>query len=158
MTFGGKITGFTGINYFTRNADNVIIGYSLGSSPLGIYSKAYNLLLSPISQINVPVGTVMIPALSRLKNDPDGYQRYFLETLRGLALISMPLVFFYTQVLFRWSLLSAPIAITGFFIGVRWGIEGVAASFSLTWGLSFMVLIHRACRNQPNKCGQPAFQ
>lgn len=202
LTFGGKITGFTGINYFTRNADNVIIGYSLGSSPLGIYSKAYSLLLSPISQINVPVGTVMIPALSRLKNDPDRYQRYFLETLRGLALISMPLVFFLyieapsiilvllgekwlqaapvfrrlapaalvgtvniapiwlclsldrTQVLFRWSLLSAPIVITGFFIGVRWGIEGVAASFSLTWGLAFMVLIHRACRNTPvSFCG-----
>jgi PST family polysaccharide transporter len=94
LTFGGGLTGFNILNYFTRNADNVIIGFALGSGPLGIYSKAYNLLMMPVRQFNAPIGAVMQPALSRLQNDPVRYRRAYLGSVSMLAFIGMPLVAF----------------------------------------------------------------
>jgi PST family polysaccharide transporter len=94
LTFGGGLTGFNILNYFTRNADNVIIGFALGSGPLGIYSKAYNLLMMPIRQFNAPIGAVMQPAPSRLQHDPVRYQRAYLRAVSMLAFVGMPLVAF----------------------------------------------------------------
>jgi len=92
LKFGGGLTGFAILNYFTRNADNVIIGVTLGSAPLGIYSRAYYLLMVPIRQFNAPVGSVMVPALSRLQNDPARYRNAYLRAVGTLAFIGMPLV------------------------------------------------------------------
>lgn len=92
VKFGGGLTGFNFLNYFTRNADNVVVGFALGSGPLGIYSKAYNLLMLPIRQINAPVGSVMLPALSRLQDDPARYRRAYLQALSAIAMVGMPIV------------------------------------------------------------------
>lgn len=94
LRFGGNLTGFSVLNYFTRNFDNVLIGYALGPGPLGIYSKAYNLLLLPIRQINSPIGAVALPALCRLRCDRARYRRYFLRAIQLVALCSMPIVAF----------------------------------------------------------------
>ena len=92
LAFGGNLTGFNFINYFTRNGDNIMIGAAWGAGPLGIYSKAYGLLLLPLKQINAPVGSVAIPAMSRLQNDPAAFNRFYCQTIRLLAYITMPLV------------------------------------------------------------------
>jgi O-antigen/teichoic acid export membrane protein len=92
LRFGGGLTGFNFLNYFVRNADNIIIGFSLGSGPLGIYSKAYGLLMLPIKQINGPVSNVMIPALSRLQNEPIRYRHAYLKAISMISLVSMPFV------------------------------------------------------------------
>jgi O-antigen/teichoic acid export membrane protein len=62
------VTGFLTVNYLTRNADNVLIGWSWGSVPLGLHSRAYSLMMLPLSQINAPVAGVA-PALSRRHDD-----------------------------------------------------------------------------------------
>jgi O-antigen/teichoic acid export membrane protein len=92
LRYGGGLTGFNFLNYFTRNADNVIVGFALGSGPLGIYSKAYGLLMMPIRQINVPVHSVMMPALSRLQDDPARYRRAYLRAISAIAMAGMPIV------------------------------------------------------------------
>jgi len=69
LAFGGHLTGFTLLNYFTRNFDNVLIGRVLGPAALGIYAKAYGLLMLPINQVNMPIGAVLLPGLSRLQNN-----------------------------------------------------------------------------------------
>lgn len=94
IRFGGNLTGFTVLNYFTRNLDNVLIGAMLGANPLGIYSKAYNLLLMPIRQINAPMGAVALPALSRLQHKPSDYRRYYLRAIELVAFCGMPIVAF----------------------------------------------------------------
>lgn len=92
LKLGGGITAFNILNYLTRNSDNVIVGYALGSTSLGIYSKAYSLLMMPMQQINGPVGNVMIPALSRLQDEPERYQRAFLRAIGVLAFLGIPTV------------------------------------------------------------------
>ena len=94
LAFGGNLTGFRAINYFARNADNLLIGKFWGSGSLGLYSKAYSLLMLPIRQINAPIAAVAIPALSRLQNDPERYRNYYLKAISIIALITMPGVVF----------------------------------------------------------------
>ncbi|MFG0329813.1 MAG: lipopolysaccharide biosynthesis protein [Phycisphaerales bacterium] len=92
LGFGGTLTGFNIFNYFTRNADNVIIGILLGSASLGLYSKAYQLLMLPIRQLNAPVSNVMLSSLSRLQTDPVRFRRAYLRAVSALAMIGMPIV------------------------------------------------------------------
>jgi PST family polysaccharide transporter len=92
INFGAGITGFNTINYFSRNLDNILIGKLIGASALGLYSRAYQLLMLPISQIRDPLNAVGIPALSTLNEQPEKYRNYYKEFLFLFAFFSMPAV------------------------------------------------------------------
>ena len=91
VAFGGDVAGSSVVNYLNRSADNLLIGWHWGASPLGLYSRAYNLLLLPVRQLNSPLSTIMVPALSRLQNDPERFARYYLRTINLITWIATPL-------------------------------------------------------------------
>jgi PST family polysaccharide transporter len=90
--FGGYLTAFNFVNYFARYADKVLIGNAWGSSALGLYTKAYSLLLMPLQQINGPITAVAIPALSRLQNDPEQFRVFFIKVLSIISFVTFPLI------------------------------------------------------------------
>jgi O-antigen/teichoic acid export membrane protein len=94
LSYGGNITGFNLINYFARNLDNTLIGKFWGSYQLGLYSRAYQLLLLPMEQINGPFTAVAIPALSRVADSPERYRSAYLKILEKVAMLTMPGVAF----------------------------------------------------------------
>jgi PST family polysaccharide transporter len=94
VAFGGNITGFNVVNYFARNGDNLLIGKVWGPAALGLYAKAYQLLLLPLTQINYPVAAVLVPTLSRLAHDPERYRAAFVRTLEKLLMVTMPGIVF----------------------------------------------------------------
>lgn len=94
LAFGGHLTGFSTVNYFARNLDNVLIGRYWGAQQLGLYAKAYQLLLLPLNQINAPISAVAVPTLSRLQSDPQQFRHYYLKALSIVAFITMPTITF----------------------------------------------------------------
>ncbi|MEM9507013.1 MAG: lipopolysaccharide biosynthesis protein [Cyanobacteria bacterium P01_E01_bin.35] len=94
LAFGGNITGYRITNYFSRNLDNILLGQYWGAQQLGLYAMAYKLLLLPIQQINAPITSVALPALSRLQNEPNNYKNYYHKALLLITSVSMPLVAF----------------------------------------------------------------
>lgn len=92
IRFGGNLTGFTTINYFSRNLDSLLIGRFWGTQQLGLYTRAYQLMGLPIEQINEPVTSVAVPSLSRLTDSPESYRRAYLRMLEKIALLTMPCV------------------------------------------------------------------
>lgn len=94
LTFGGSVTGFSVFNFLSRNLDNILIGKVWGAGELGLYTMAYRLLLLPIQQLNAPVTSVALPALSRLQNDPQKYCRYYYKAIGLITMIGMPVVSF----------------------------------------------------------------
>ncbi len=94
LAFGGNLTGFNIVNYFARNLDNILIGRFWGAVQLGLYYKAYSLMMLPILQVSAPMATVAIPTLSRLQNDPKQFRRYYLKAISFIAFITMPGVMF----------------------------------------------------------------
>ncbi|MET3578568.1 PST family polysaccharide transporter [Mesorhizobium robiniae] len=96
INFGAGITGFNFTNFFARNLDNVLIGKYWGEAQLGLYDRAYKLLLFPLSQITNPLSKVMVPALSRLKDEPDRYRSAYLRVMPLILLVALPGVAFAT--------------------------------------------------------------
>lgn len=90
LSFGGTVTGYNLFNYFARNLDNLLIGKYWGPYQLGLYAKAYQMLLLPLQQINVPFTSVVVPTLSRLTDAPDRYRTAYLKAIEQLAMLTMP--------------------------------------------------------------------
>lgn len=90
LHFGAGMTTFNLTNYLSRNADNVMIGWARGAAELGLYDRAYKLLLFPLGQINQPVSSVMTPILARLVDDPERYRSAYLRTLSITMLVTVP--------------------------------------------------------------------
>jgi PST family polysaccharide transporter len=92
LNFGGNLTGFNVLNYFARNLDNILIGRVWGPQQLGIYAKAYQLLLLPIQQVNAPITNVAIPILSSLQNEKNRFKNYYCTALNMIAYLTCPLI------------------------------------------------------------------
>lgn len=89
LRFGANLTGFNFVNYFARNADNFLIGKFIGTAALGQYSRAYSLMVMPLAQINGPLGSALLPALSALQSDAVGFRRLYLKYLTWIAWLTL---------------------------------------------------------------------
>jgi O-antigen/teichoic acid export membrane protein len=94
IAFGRNFTGFSIINYFSRNLDSLLLGKFWGANQLGLYNRAYQLMTLPIDQINEPVTSVAIPALSRIKDADERYRQAYRRMLEKIAMFTMPGVVF----------------------------------------------------------------
>ena len=94
LRFGGHLTGFSVVNYFARNLDQVLLGRVYGPLAVGLYQRAYDVMMVPLRQINDPVASVAIPALSRIVDQPERYRRTYLRILEKILMMTMPLAAF----------------------------------------------------------------
>lgn len=179
LHFGAGISGFNIISYFSRNMDNVIIGKFLGTGILGFYSKAYQLMMLPLTKLRDPLVMVGTPALSSLLEDPDRYKRYYHRLVFIICFFSFPLTIFlaifakelilvvlgphWTESVLIFQLLSlsalidpivgttgvilistgqagrylkvglvsSVVVVTSFFVGIHWGVNGVALAYAV---------------------------
>jgi polysaccharide transporter, PST family len=92
LHMGAGFAGFNLFNFLSRNLDNILVGRTLGAAPLGFYSRAYNLMLVPLSQVTNPLAQVMVPALSRLTNDPPAYRSAYIGMLQKIMFFCCPMV------------------------------------------------------------------
>ena len=92
LSFGGNITGYAIVNYISKNCDNLVVGRAFGPQLLGLYSKAVQLLSLPTDQMNEPLATVSIPALSRLADSPERYRQAYLRIMEKVIMVTMPAV------------------------------------------------------------------
>lgn len=179
LRFGSHLTGFHFANYFARNADNILVGKYVGKAGLGLYSRAYQLLMLPLSQIRAPLDQVALPALSSLRGTPERYAGYFRRMLEVYAHLMTPITLlgaleadFFVRLLLgpqwigavavfrilaiaglvqaisttrglvmvscghsrrylRWGLFNALLMVLSFIAGLPFGIEGVAAAYTI---------------------------
>lgn len=69
LRFGAGLLGTQVLAFFSKNADNFFIGLTWGPSSLGYYSRAYQLLMAPLSQLLAPLTRVAVPVMSRTGQD-----------------------------------------------------------------------------------------
>lgn len=87
-----NLSGFNLLNYFIRNADNMLIGRYLGSAPLGFYSLAYKWILFPVYYISGVVGNVFLSAFSKIQNDNLKFCSVYLQLCACIGLVTFPLL------------------------------------------------------------------
>ena len=94
VAFGGFLSFSRIIAYIIKNIDNILIGSVIGPIALGIYSKAYSLIMLPIRKIGPPLSNVVLPSLSRLQTEQERFREYFKKALFLSTTFTMPVVIF----------------------------------------------------------------
>ncbi|MGN6306827.1 MAG: lipopolysaccharide biosynthesis protein [Mesorhizobium sp.] len=178
LHFGGVVTLNNLVVYVGYNAEKVLLGRFWGAGPLGMYTRAFQLIGIPTATINSAVGAVLFSALSRIQNDPARLRSFYLKGYSIVIAFTVPITMFsfvfaheivtivlgpkWTEAatIFRllaptilvfgiinltyWLLIAtgkqkrslymafviAPLVITSYCIGISFGPEGVALSYS----------------------------
>ena len=88
--YSKDLTLFSAINYWARNADNLLIGKFWGTAMLGYYSHAYNLMSYPLSLITQVITPVLHPALASIQENKSHMRAAYLQVLKYISISSFP--------------------------------------------------------------------
>ncbi len=103
-----NLSTYTLIHYWSRNADNLIIGKYYSSFELGIYSRAYKMLELAISLISGLFGTVLYPSLKKFQSEGGDIREEYSNILGIISIINFPVG-------------AVMILIPDFFVRTLWG-------------------------------------
>ncbi len=117
--------GFSIVNYFARNLDNLLLGATVGAAALGYYDKAYKLMQYPLNYLTGIFSNVLQPYLSEYQDNYGKLYSSWLSICRILALVGSLV----TAVLFCFS---------GEIIYVIYGDQWMAAAPALS-GLAISI-------------------
>lgn len=88
------------VNYVSGNIDKVVIKFFFGLNMLGIYNCAYQLMIKPVSLINMSFTKVAMPFFSKAAKDNALLNSEFLNVLKKITSLTLPLyavVFIYAD-------------------------------------------------------------
>lgn len=109
-----------------EQAITVVVGRGLGATATGLWGAGLRLAQLPVIGITHVAGSVVFPALSRLQGDPDRLRARFLESLRLIAMLVIP-------VCATLGALGTPLVAILF--GERWRPAGEVLSILSAWAL-----------------------
>jgi O-antigen/teichoic acid export membrane protein len=88
--FGFNVLGFKVLEYLQRNTDKVLVGRTLGSSSLGLYSVGYNFVVVPYIALLAALVDVLFPAMSRVQHDRERITAAWLRPAPLLVALCAP--------------------------------------------------------------------
>lgn len=137
LSFGSGLTLGQTFNRIASNADTIVVGKTLGTATLGIYSKAFQLLMLPSKYLGNILDSVLFTAMSKVQDEPATLRAVYRRGTTVIALLVTPLSVF--------LFIFAPEVITVLF-GKGWEativpfqILAVTMSFRLSYRMSDMV-------------------
>jgi O-antigen/teichoic acid export membrane protein len=80
-------------NFVATNADRIIAGVAFGASALGIYARAYSLMMTPVKLLGLAASRVFLPVFSRMQHDEERLRAALEKVLAAQTLIYVPLSF-----------------------------------------------------------------
>lgn len=111
LRFGLGVTLALLGNHLALNADQFIVGRWLGAATLGIYNRAYTILMQPVNLFGAVGDKVLFPALATIQSDRERLARAYCRSVGLIALATLPLSGF--------LLIFAPECI-GLLLGGQW--------------------------------------
>lgn len=90
--FGSYVFLTGSIRYAAVQADKLLIGKFLNATSLGLYDKAYSMMLFPLQNISHVIGQVMFPSLSQIQDDPTRVRDLYLRMTRAISLVTFPMM------------------------------------------------------------------
>lgn len=79
LHFGVRLVGSQLVTYVGGNIDSVLLGLRVGAGPLGLYNRAFQLVMTPLAQIRTPLTNVAIPVLSRVQHEERRFRSFVLR-------------------------------------------------------------------------------
>lgn len=112
MYFGGGFTVGKMAYFFAMRGDNLMVGYLLGPAPLGLYSRAYQLMSGPAAALGMVLDQVLFPVMAKVQASPRRLELAYRRAVALVAALALPL----SAVVF----VLAP-EIVRVILGPRWG-------------------------------------
>ncbi len=92
FAFSINLLGFSLLDYGVTRASYLLIGKFIGAPALGIYSRADQLMLMPVTQVAGVISRVMFPALSAIQDQRERVKQIYLRAIRTISLLTFPLM------------------------------------------------------------------
>jgi O-antigen/teichoic acid export membrane protein len=89
--FGGGFTIARIGNYFAGNVDNLVVGRWLGESALGMYSRAFQLIVMPANLFGQVLDTVLFPAMSAVQDSKSRLTSAFRRGVLFITVVVLPI-------------------------------------------------------------------
>lgn len=86
-------TGSLIMNYFTKELDVIIIGKTLGTEVLGLYSLSKQLVMKPVQLLNPILNKVTAPLLAKIQKDLNLVKTTYLKLVSIIAFANFPIYF-----------------------------------------------------------------
>jgi len=90
--FGSTVFATRTLRHAALQADKLIIGKFLGAVSLGLYDKAYSMMLFPLQNISIVIGNVMFPSLSTIQDDVAHVRDIYLRMTGAISLLTFPMM------------------------------------------------------------------
>lgn len=110
-SFGTGSTLLKIFNYAARQGDYFVIGRLLGPDPLGLYTRAYQLMKKPLTYTGQVLSSVLFPAVSRIQGEEEKVQEAYAKAISVTAIAVLP-----SMVMF---MIFAPEIVVGLY-GEKW--------------------------------------
>jgi len=89
-SFGRYVLGTSVLRFINLRTDQLVIGKSLGTEALGLYSFGYSLANWPVENIVWVASRVTFPAFAKLQRDLDEMRRFYMKTIELISLVAFP--------------------------------------------------------------------
>jgi PST family polysaccharide transporter len=94
LSFGGFVSLTGAVYTLVKSLESLLLGRVGGAVQLGYYTRAGALVQNPMQQLMGPMGSVAIPALSRVAPEPERFRQAFLLLCELIAITVVPAVTF----------------------------------------------------------------
>jgi O-antigen/teichoic acid export membrane protein len=92
FSFGSAVLIINVVNQLAQRVDVLIIGRLVGTGGVGLYQRAVQLGLLPLTQLTSPVNKVLFSSMSSIQDEPVRFRRGYLATVRFSAFITFPVL------------------------------------------------------------------
>ncbi len=89
-SFSLSVLGSNILDFFSRNMDDLLIGYFLGPVALGYYSVSYRLLRMMNRMLAGTINRVALPTFSKLQKERDRLRHFFYNAVQLTSFIAFP--------------------------------------------------------------------
>lgn len=92
LGFSANVMGTNIALYANSNVDYLIVGKFLGTTPLGFYTLAFNLVTYPVYKLSAIVTKVAFPAFSAVQDNLSKFRFGYLKSLEYISSVTFPIL------------------------------------------------------------------
>ena len=90
LSFGAVMTIGKCFNYIATQADNVVVARWLGASALGVYSRAYQLMIMPATLFGSATNKVLFPSMALVQGERERLVVGYRSALSFVSVLTLP--------------------------------------------------------------------
>ncbi len=79
IALGWNLVGSNLLSYAASQVDTVLVAARFGAAPVGVYNRAYQLIMTPLAQVRSPLTNVALPVLSRIQQDEARFNNFIVS-------------------------------------------------------------------------------